>query len=206
VNPERVAFSATFEAIVPAVLVGLVGEAVELRADLPDLGNDDLLVAPAPVGELVHERAFDVHIETPRTEERHIRIEHVSEFYDLAGLDQLDCVEHRLRLHVVGGAALVVRAPLGGTALVVRRRRPARSLRQDRAAGRQHCAQHDPKCDGLHGFSSPCACSFRMWSGRIRMRSSRLSFKQPTRCRTRDHNRHATKDRDRGTGHVAARG
>ena len=151
-NPERVAFSATFEAIVPAVLVGLVGEAVELRADLPDLGNDDLLVAPAPVGELVHERAFDVHIETPRTEERHIRIEHVSEFYDLAGLDQLDCVEHRLRLHVVGGAALVVRAPLGGTALVVRRRRPARSLRQDRAAGRKHGAQHRPKCDALHRY------------------------------------------------------
>ena len=101
-NPERVAFSATFEAIVPAVLVGLVGEAVELRADLPDLGNDDLLVAPAPVGEVVHECAFDVHVQASRAEERHIRIEHVSELDDLAGLDQLDCVEHGLRLHVVG--------------------------------------------------------------------------------------------------------
>src|SRR3984893_13982523 len=39
-----------FEAIVPAVLVGLVGEAIELRADLPDLGNDELLVAPTPIG------------------------------------------------------------------------------------------------------------------------------------------------------------
>src|SRR5262249_40648775 len=42
------------EAIVPAVLVGLVGKAVELSANLPDLGNDDLLIAAAPVGEIVH--------------------------------------------------------------------------------------------------------------------------------------------------------
>src|SRR5262249_54747466 len=71
------------ESIVLAVLVGLVRKAVELSANLPDLGNDDLLVAAAPVGELVHEGAFDVHVEAPRAEERHIRIKHVSEFDDL---------------------------------------------------------------------------------------------------------------------------
>src|SRR5262245_28413709 len=74
------------EAVVPAVFVGLVGKTVELSADLPDLGNDDLLVAAAPIGELVHEGAFDVHVEAPCAEERHIRIEHVSSTDDFPDL------------------------------------------------------------------------------------------------------------------------
>jgi len=37
------------EAVVPGVLVRLVREPVELRADLPDLRDDDLLVGAAPV-------------------------------------------------------------------------------------------------------------------------------------------------------------
>jgi hypothetical protein len=52
-----------------------------------------------------------VHVEAPRAEERHICIEHVPELDYVTGFDQLDRVEHRLRLHMVGRAALVARTP-----------------------------------------------------------------------------------------------
>ena len=44
------------EAVVVAVLDRLMREAVELGADLPDLADDELLVAAAPVRGQVHER------------------------------------------------------------------------------------------------------------------------------------------------------
>ena len=69
--------------------MGLVREAVELRADLADLGDDDLLIRAAPVRQLVHERALGVDVEAPCAEKRHRRPEHVREFDHLAGLDQL---------------------------------------------------------------------------------------------------------------------
>ena len=75
-------------AIVPAVEMGLVRKAVELRADLAELGDDELFVRAAHVGELVHERALGMHVEAPRSEERHAGAEHVREFEHLAGLDQ----------------------------------------------------------------------------------------------------------------------
>ena len=82
------------EAVVVAVAMRLVREAVELRADLTDLGEDDLLVAAALVRAGVHERALDVHVEAARAEERHRGPEHMRELDHLAGLDQLRGVEH----------------------------------------------------------------------------------------------------------------
>jgi hypothetical protein len=117
--------------------VGLVREAVELRPDLSDLGHDELLVAAAPIGEVVHERALDVHVEAPRAEERHAGAEHLPELDDLAGLDQLDRVEHGLRLHVIGRAALVARAPFRRAARAFRRRRPTRRLGEGGRAGQE---------------------------------------------------------------------
>ena len=72
-----------------AVAVGLVPEAVELRADLADLREHHLLVAAALVRAGVHEGALDVHVEAARAEERHRGTEHVRELDDLAALDSL---------------------------------------------------------------------------------------------------------------------
>ena len=75
-------------AVVEAAADRLVREAVELRADLADLGDDELLVAAAAVGSVVHERALGVHVEAPRAEERHRCVQHAAELDDLAGLDE----------------------------------------------------------------------------------------------------------------------
>ena len=88
-----------------------MGEAVELRADLADFREHHLLVAAALVGLWVHECALQVHVEAPRAEERHTSAKHVREVDHLAGLDQLDGVEHDLRFHEIAGAALVADAP-----------------------------------------------------------------------------------------------
>ncbi len=94
-----------------AVAVALVSEAVELRADLADLGEHHLLVAAALVRAGVHEGALEMHVEAARAEERHGGAEHVGKIDHLAGLDQLDGFEHDRRLHQVAGAALVAGAP-----------------------------------------------------------------------------------------------
>ena len=62
-----------------AVLVGLVGEPVELGADLADLGDDHLLVGAPAVGEVVHERTLHVDVEAARAEERHPVVQHVGD-------------------------------------------------------------------------------------------------------------------------------
>jgi len=111
-------------AVVDLVLVRLVHEAVELGADLAQLGDDDLLVAAPAVGGLVHEPALGVHVETPGAEERHGGVQHAADLDDLAGLDQPRGLEHRLRLLVVGRAPLVVRAPLRRVPLALGRRLP----------------------------------------------------------------------------------
>src|SRR5262249_23683807 len=74
------------EAVVVAVLDRLVGEAVELRADLPDFAGEQLLVAPAPVGLRVHDRALGVNVVLARGLERHGRGELVPELDRLARL------------------------------------------------------------------------------------------------------------------------
>src|SRR3989449_1199011 len=115
------------EAVVVAVLDRLVGEAIELRADLPDLAQEHLFVAAAPVGLRVHERPLDVDVELARGGDRHLRREDVPQLDDLAGLDELRSAHDGRRLHVVGGAALVAGAPLRGAALAVGGRAPGLS-------------------------------------------------------------------------------
>src|SRR5262249_40004585 len=72
------------EAVVVAVAMALVRKAVELRADLADLGEHHLLVAAALVGAGIHERALQMHVEAARAEERHAGAEHMRELDDLA--------------------------------------------------------------------------------------------------------------------------
>ena len=67
-NPVRVADLVHRDAVVHAVADGLVREAVELRADLADLADDDLFVAAAPVGLRRHLRALGVELESARPE------------------------------------------------------------------------------------------------------------------------------------------
>jgi len=119
---------AGLEAVVVAAGVALVGEAIELGADLADLREHHLLVGDAVVGAGHRAGNLDMHVEAARAGERHVGVEHVRELDDLAGLDQLERIEHRLRLHVVGRAALVTGAPFRWTALAVGRRQPRRRL------------------------------------------------------------------------------
>src|SRR5439155_1208380 len=163
------------EAIVPAVQVRLVREPVELGADLSDFGDHDLLVAAAHVRELVHERAFDVHVETSSAEKRHLVVEHVAELDHLSGLDQLDRIEHALRLHVIARAALVVRSPFRWAALALGRRRPAWRLRQGDASRHEYGCRCGAKCDPLH--RNPPATLFRTRSGSHSMRRAEMSRK-----------------------------
>src|SRR5262249_55061075 len=141
-------------AVVDLVLDGLVSEAVELRAHLTDLAGQKLLVAAAPVGLLVHERALGVHVELPRARDRHRLAEHVTELHGLAGLDELRGLEHGCGLHVVAGAALVGRAPLRGTALAVSRRPPGRALGDGSRQAERDDGQGEADDDGSHGVSS----------------------------------------------------
>jgi len=54
------------EAVIKTVAMRLVGEAVELGADLPELSDDELLVAAAFVRCGVHDGALKLHVEPPR--------------------------------------------------------------------------------------------------------------------------------------------
>ena len=118
------------EAVVVAAAVALMGEAVELRADLADLREHHLLVAAA----LVATAGF-MKVRFTCTSKRRVPENGMSALSTWASsiispvLTSLTRVEHRLRLHVVGGAALVAGAPFRRAALVVGRRQPRRRLR-----------------------------------------------------------------------------
>src|SRR5712671_8133277 len=93
-------------------------KAVELCADLADLGGHHFLVAAARVPSGIHEGALGVHIEDARAEEGHAGPENVAELDHLAGLDEPRAAQHGLGiLHVISRAALVARAPLRRAAL-----------------------------------------------------------------------------------------
>src|SRR5439155_5852066 len=94
------------ETVVMDTVMALMAEAVELGADLAHLGGDDLLIAAALVGPGSRGTALELHVEGTRPQ-RHLVIEHVAEFDDLAGLDQPGGVEQALRLHMIGGTAFV---------------------------------------------------------------------------------------------------
>jgi len=136
---------ADLEAVVKRIAVALVREAVELRADLADLGGDDLLVAAARVPAGVHEGALGVQVEDARAGEGHAGPEHVAQLDDLAGLDEPRAAQHDLGvLHVVARAALVARAPLRRAALGFGRHVPLRGGDQ------RDCKQGSG--DALHPF------------------------------------------------------
>src|SRR4029077_12883462 len=106
---------------VKTVAMRLVGEAVELGADLPELSDDELLVAAAFVRCGVHDGALKLHVEPSGrgANEWHRGIQRPGELDDVAGLDQLDRVEHGLRLHVISRTPLVAGSPFRGTARAV---------------------------------------------------------------------------------------
>ena len=138
------------EAVVEAVLDRLVGEAVELRAHLADLGQDHLFVAAASIRLGVHERPLDVHVESPRARNRHVGREHVADLDDLAGADQAGRAQHGLGLHVVARPALVAGAPLRGAPLAVRRGPPRLSVERF-AEQNERRGQGNPGRDVSHG-------------------------------------------------------
>jgi hypothetical protein len=116
-------------AIVPAIEMGLVRKAVELGAELTELGDDDFFVRSAHVGELIHERALGVDVAAPRPEERHAGTEHTRELDHLASLDQFCRIHHSRGFLMIDRTALIGRAPFRRAALAFRRDRPARCLR-----------------------------------------------------------------------------
>src|SRR5262245_9495325 len=102
-----------------------MGEAVELRADLTDLCNNQLLVAVALIRAEWTSAALGVHIVLPAGIERHVPSQDVCEFEGLARLDQLCRPQHVGGLHVIGRAAFIRGAPFRGAALVWQRWLPA---------------------------------------------------------------------------------
>ena len=84
--------------------------------------------------------ALGVEVEAARAEERHVAGQHAAELDDLAGADQLRRPRHARRRDVVGGAALVGRAPLRRAALLRRRRRPR--LRRRRGHAGEQASRH----------------------------------------------------------------
>jgi hypothetical protein len=83
-----------------------------------------------------------MQIESPRAEERHVAREHPAKLDRLARLDQPRSAQHGLRAHMVGRAALVVRAPLRWTTLRRRRRLPRLCERAKRQQQRTGQAQY----------------------------------------------------------------
>src|ERR1044072_4449168 len=118
--------SAELEAVVEAVAPHLVREGVELRADLAELGDDELLVHLA--GVLERRRGLGVDVEhAPGVDERLLRIrrEQRAELEALAGPDQLRRAHYALARHHVRRAALVAGAPLRRAALALGRHAPS---------------------------------------------------------------------------------
>jgi hypothetical protein len=96
----------------------------------------DLFVRGAHVGELVHEGALGVHVEAPRSEERHAGAEHVREF------------DHRRGLLMIARAALVGRASFRRTALAFLRNGPGRGLRE--GGGGKYKRDRRTQCECFH--------------------------------------------------------
>jgi len=87
------------------------------RADLADLGNDQLFVAVALVRAERTGAALGVHVVLAARIERHVASQHVRELEGLAGLDQLRGAQDVGGLHVIAGAAFVGGAPFRRAAL-----------------------------------------------------------------------------------------
>ena len=100
-----------------------MARAVELGADLADLGGDQLVVEHEPVAaeRPAGGRARDVQREPARAEERDVGRIELAERRGLALLHQLDRLEHHLGRRPVGRADLVVRAPLGRPPVLLKR-------------------------------------------------------------------------------------
>jgi hypothetical protein len=131
------------EAVVVAVAVGLMAEAIELGADLADLGQHHFLVAAALVRAGVHEGPFDVHVEAAGAEKRHRRAEYMGQFDHFAGLDEFCRIEDGFGLHQVAGTSLVASAPFRRAADAFCRHRPGRGLCRSWGGGlRVSCRRH----------------------------------------------------------------
>jgi hypothetical protein len=134
------------EAVVHARADHLVAERVELRADLTDLGHDQLFVRTAMVRARIDAGALRENLEASTCGHRHRLRQHAAKLEDLAGLDQPRGFEHALGLHVIARATLIAFAPFRWTSLSIGRRRPR--LRRGRAAGDEH-RSHD-ECSHAH--------------------------------------------------------
>src|SRR5204863_4816816 len=109
-----------------------MGEAVELRAYLADLRNDELLVRSALVRLRIHRRTLRLDFESAPRGKRHPRRKDVPKLDQFARTDQSRRPQDSLRVHEIGRAALIVFPPLGRTSLVVGGRLPG--LRAGRVA------------------------------------------------------------------------
>src|SRR4029079_18393873 len=72
-------------AVVQAAVDALVREHVELRADLPELGRDELLVAHALVGAERSVRALRIEVEAAGRDRRNVTRKDAPQFDDFAG-------------------------------------------------------------------------------------------------------------------------
>src|SRR5213594_3514225 len=138
----------SLEAVVVRIAVGLMREAVELRADLADFTGHDFLVAAARVPSGIHEGALGMQVENARAEEGHAGPEDVAELDHLAGLDETRAAQYGLGiLHMVPRAALVARAPFRRAALAFGGYVPLREC--ERGSGKEG------DCDGGPFHVSP---------------------------------------------------
>jgi hypothetical protein len=62
-------------------------EAVELCADLAELREDNLLVAPAAIAAGIHVRALHLQLEPAARREWHVGVQHAAELEDFTGAD-----------------------------------------------------------------------------------------------------------------------
>ncbi len=147
------------ETVVEPIPDRLMAEPVELRPDLPQLGEDDLFVAAAMIEARIDVGAFGEKVEAPSGKEGHGRRQHVAELEDLASLDQSCCAHDGVRTHVVARAALVLRPPFRRTARGFGRRLPRLCGSRARSAGpgpRRRAKKYASTSSELIGTLRPC--------------------------------------------------
>jgi hypothetical protein len=143
-----------------------MAEPVELGADLPDLGRQELVVPDHQVApeRAAGRRAGDAQREGALAEIRHGRLVDAADLVDLAGAHQPDGVEDLLGRDPVRGAGLVLRSPAGWPplradrrgvgALRLRGREVADAGRGLRRAGRGRSEAEEPESERLQDVAA----------------------------------------------------
>ena len=146
---------AELEAIVKTIAPHLVGEGVELGADLAELGDDQLFIGLTSIR--CRQCRFGVDVEDAAGIDKSflgVRRKYCSELEHLAGLDQFCRAQNRLGLHHIGGTALVAGSPLRRAALIVRRHLPGLGVKRHATESKHRRSRHGQSAK-VHLATSP---------------------------------------------------